>query len=40
MNFIDTIFGVQFDDDDEYVEITHEHFDEVRKMGAREGHSE
>jgi hypothetical protein len=39
MNFIDTIFSFQ-DDDDEYVDITQEQLDEVQKRGAREGGSE
>jgi hypothetical protein len=35
MNFIDTICA--FQDDDEYVDITQEQLDEVRKRGARKG---
>jgi hypothetical protein len=34
MNFIDTIFSLQ---DDEYVDITQEQLEEVRKRGARKG---
>jgi hypothetical protein len=34
MNLIDTIFSCQ---DDEYVEITLEKLEEVRKRGARKG---
>jgi hypothetical protein len=34
MNFIDTIFACQ---DDEYVDITQEQLEEVRKRGARKG---
>ena len=37
MNFIETIFGVQDDDDDEYVDITWEHLYEFYKRGAIEG---